>query len=59
MLEDESLLDKLLPAIKDLLNQPQKLAAMRAAMQQLSHPDAAAQIGGQILSLCPDEEKRP
>ncbi len=59
MLEDESLLDELLPAIKDLLNQPQKLASMRAAMQQLSHPDAAAQIGGQILGLCPDEEKRP
>jgi len=59
LLEDEKLIDQLLPTIKDLLNQPQKLAAMRSAMQQLSHPDAAAQIGRQLLALCPDKEKRP
>jgi len=59
MLEDESLSDQLLPAIKDLFNQPQKLASMRSAMQQLAHPEAAALIGRQLLSLGPDEEKRP
>jgi UDP-N-acetylglucosamine--N-acetylmuramyl-(pentapeptide) pyrophosphoryl-undecaprenol N-acetylglucosamine transferase len=59
LLEDENLSYELLPAVRDLLNQPQKLASMRAAMQQLSHPDAAAQIGRQILGLSPDEEKRP
>lgn len=59
MLEDENLAEELLPAIKDLLNHPKKLASMQAAIQQLSHPDAAAQIGSQILSLSPDEEKRP
>jgi UDP-N-acetylglucosamine--N-acetylmuramyl-(pentapeptide) pyrophosphoryl-undecaprenol N-acetylglucosamine transferase len=59
LLEDEKLSDDLLPTIKDLLNQAQKLASMRTAMQQLSHSDAAAQIGRQILGLCPDKEKRP
>lgn len=59
LLEDEKLSDQLLPTIKDLFNQPQKLASMRDAMQQLSHPKAAAQIGGLLLALCPDEEKRP
>ena len=29
------------------------------AMQQLSHPEAAAQIGRQLLALGPDEEMRP
>jgi UDP-N-acetylglucosamine--N-acetylmuramyl-(pentapeptide) pyrophosphoryl-undecaprenol N-acetylglucosamine transferase len=59
LLEDEKLSDQLLPTIKGLLNQPQKLASMRGAMQKLSHPDAAAQIGHLLLALCPDEEKRP
>ena len=59
LLEDVKLSDQLLPTIKDLLNQPQKLASMRGAMRQLSHPDAAAQIGRQLLALCPDEEKKP
>ena len=59
LLEDEKLSDQLLPTIKDLLNQPQKLASMRSAMQKLSHPDAATQIGRQLLTLCLDEEKKP
>jgi UDP-N-acetylglucosamine--N-acetylmuramyl-(pentapeptide) pyrophosphoryl-undecaprenol N-acetylglucosamine transferase len=59
LLEDEKLSDRLLPTIMDLLNQPKKLASMRAAMQQLAHPQAAIDIGRQILALCPDEEKRP
>ena len=51
MLEDGRLSDQILPTVKDLLSQPQKLASMRIAMQRLSHPEAAAEIGGQILAL--------
>ncbi len=51
MLEDDRLFDQILPTVKDLLSQPQKLASMRSAMQRLSHPEAAAEIGGQILAL--------
>jgi undecaprenyldiphospho-muramoylpentapeptide beta-N-acetylglucosaminyltransferase len=50
-LEDGTLSDQLLPTVKDLLNQPQKLASMRLAMQRMSHPEAAAEIGHQLLSL--------
>jgi UDP-N-acetylglucosamine:LPS N-acetylglucosamine transferase len=52
MLEDGKLTDQLLPAVNNLLNQPQKLASMRIAMKQLSRPDAATEIGHQILALC-------
>ena len=52
MLEDGKLSDQLLSTVNDLLSQPQKLAAMRNAMQHLSHPEAAAEIGRQILALC-------
>jgi UDP-N-acetylglucosamine--N-acetylmuramyl-(pentapeptide) pyrophosphoryl-undecaprenol N-acetylglucosamine transferase len=58
LIEDGKLSDDLLPTIRDLLNQPKKLASMRSAMQRLSHPNAAALIGRQLLALCPDEEKR-
>jgi UDP-N-acetylglucosamine--N-acetylmuramyl-(pentapeptide) pyrophosphoryl-undecaprenol N-acetylglucosamine transferase len=51
MLEDGKLSDQILPTVKDLLSQPQKLASMHLAMQRLSHPEAAAEIGGQILAL--------
>jgi len=52
MLEDSKLPDQLLPSVMDLLSQPQKLASMRNAMQRLSHPEAAVEIGRQILALC-------
>jgi UDP-N-acetylglucosamine--N-acetylmuramyl-(pentapeptide) pyrophosphoryl-undecaprenol N-acetylglucosamine transferase len=52
MLEDSKLSNQLLPTVNDLLGQPQKLASMRDAMQRLSHPEAAAEIGRQILALC-------
>ena len=52
MLEDGTLSGRLLPTVNDLLGQPQKLACMRAAMLRLSHPEAAAEIGRQILALC-------
>jgi UDP-N-acetylglucosamine--N-acetylmuramyl-(pentapeptide) pyrophosphoryl-undecaprenol N-acetylglucosamine transferase len=52
MLENSKLSEQLLPTVSDLLNRPQKLASMRDAMQRLSHPGAAAEIGRQILALC-------
>ncbi len=51
MLEDAKLSDQILPAVKALLGQPQKMAAMRLAMLSLSHPEAAAEIGRQLLVL--------
>ena len=51
MLEDATLSSQLLPAAQALLSQPQKLTSMRLAMQNLSHPEAAAEIGHQILAL--------
>jgi UDP-N-acetylglucosamine--N-acetylmuramyl-(pentapeptide) pyrophosphoryl-undecaprenol N-acetylglucosamine transferase len=52
MLEDQKLSDQLLPLVKDLLHQPQKLASMGAAMKQLSHPEAAEEISRQLFALC-------
>ena len=51
MLEDERLSDQLMPIVKDLLSHSQKLASMHAAMQRLSHPEAAEEIGRQLLAL--------
>ncbi len=56
MLEESNLSDQLLSTVRNLINQPLKLASMRSAMQRLSHPDAAAEIGNQILALC--QERR-
>jgi undecaprenyldiphospho-muramoylpentapeptide beta-N-acetylglucosaminyltransferase len=51
MLEDTTLSDQILPTVNALLGQPQKLASMRLAMKSLSHPEAAAEIGRQLLAL--------
>lgn len=51
MLEDSKLSDQILTTVNNLLGDPQKLASMRLAMQSLSHPEAAAQIGRQVLAL--------
>jgi undecaprenyldiphospho-muramoylpentapeptide beta-N-acetylglucosaminyltransferase len=51
VLEDDILSDQLLPTLNDLFGKPEKLAAMRLAMQSLSHPEAAKEIGRQILAL--------
>jgi UDP-N-acetylglucosamine--N-acetylmuramyl-(pentapeptide) pyrophosphoryl-undecaprenol N-acetylglucosamine transferase len=58
VIEDGELSSHLLPIVKELLSQPQKLASMQAAMQQLAHPEAAAEIGRQILALGRREETR-
>jgi UDP-N-acetylglucosamine--N-acetylmuramyl-(pentapeptide) pyrophosphoryl-undecaprenol N-acetylglucosamine transferase len=55
MLEDAQLSEKLLPTVKDLLENPDRLASMRDAMQCLSRPQAAAEIGRQLFALA---EKR-
>ena len=52
ILEDGKLSEQLIPTIDDLFSQPQKLASMRIAVRKLSRPDAAAEIGRQLLALC-------
>ena len=51
ILEDGQLRDHILPTVFDLLNDPQKLTTMHDAMQRLSHPQAATEIGRQLLAL--------
>ena len=51
ILEDSGLLERILPTINDLLDNPQKLTTMHKAMHRLSHPQAAAEIGSQLLVL--------
>ena len=51
ILQDELLEDKLLPVVKDLLSNKNKLEAMRAAMKKLSHPHAADVIASQLVEL--------
>jgi UDP-N-acetylglucosamine--N-acetylmuramyl-(pentapeptide) pyrophosphoryl-undecaprenol N-acetylglucosamine transferase len=51
MLEDAKLSDQILTTLNNLLGDPQRLASMRLAMQSLSHPEAATQIGRQVLAL--------
>jgi undecaprenyldiphospho-muramoylpentapeptide beta-N-acetylglucosaminyltransferase len=57
ILEDGSLSDLLVPTVFDLLGQPQKLASMRSSMLRLSHPEAAQEIGRQILALYPQRSE--
>jgi undecaprenyldiphospho-muramoylpentapeptide beta-N-acetylglucosaminyltransferase len=51
ILQDQLLKNGLLPLVRDLLLNPAKRQAMRAAMQTLSHPGAAAAIAGQLIEL--------
>jgi len=55
MIENENLSAQLVPAVKGLLQDPARLASMRSAMQKLSRPQAAAEIGRQLVALA---EKR-
>ncbi len=52
MLEDDKLSDQLVSTVSALLDQPQKLASMRVAMQELSHPQAASDIADELFALC-------
>jgi UDP-N-acetylglucosamine--N-acetylmuramyl-(pentapeptide) pyrophosphoryl-undecaprenol N-acetylglucosamine transferase len=51
LVENNRISEQLLTAIRDLLNHPERLAAMRNAMLQLAHPKAAAEIGALLLAL--------
>jgi UDP-N-acetylglucosamine--N-acetylmuramyl-(pentapeptide) pyrophosphoryl-undecaprenol N-acetylglucosamine transferase len=51
ILQDELLNDKLLSVLNDLLQNRNKLEAMRAAMKKISHPNAANVIASQVLVL--------
>jgi UDP-N-acetylglucosamine--N-acetylmuramyl-(pentapeptide) pyrophosphoryl-undecaprenol N-acetylglucosamine transferase len=57
MIEDSKLPDQLLATVNDLLENSQKLASMRDAMQRLSHPQAAAEIGRLLLALAGERRK--
>jgi len=51
MLEDSSLNDELMDTLQVLLENPNKLKAMRAAMFELSHPRAAERIASALIEL--------
>jgi UDP-N-acetylglucosamine--N-acetylmuramyl-(pentapeptide) pyrophosphoryl-undecaprenol N-acetylglucosamine transferase len=51
ILEDQALKDELLETLKVLLDNPNKLKAMRAAMFELSHPRAAEKIASKLIEL--------
>ena len=42
---------RLKPTLLDLLGQPERLQAMSAAAAALARPDAAANIGAELLAL--------
>ena len=48
---DSNLQNELIPTIKDLLDNPARLSAMKSAAKSLSHPQAAAEIGHLLLDL--------
>ncbi|NPV76576.1 MAG: UDP-N-acetylglucosamine--N-acetylmuramyl-(pentapeptide) pyrophosphoryl-undecaprenol N-acetylglucosamine transferase [Anaerolineae bacterium] len=51
ILPDERLNDELLPLIKSLLGNPEKLSSMRKSMHALAAPDAANRIAGRLCEL--------
>jgi UDP-N-acetylglucosamine--N-acetylmuramyl-(pentapeptide) pyrophosphoryl-undecaprenol N-acetylglucosamine transferase len=51
LLEDRSLKTNLLPLLTELMNGPERLAAMSAAMRALSNPDAALAIADLLLEM--------
>jgi UDP-N-acetylglucosamine--N-acetylmuramyl-(pentapeptide) pyrophosphoryl-undecaprenol N-acetylglucosamine transferase len=57
VVEDQQLAERLIPVVVDLLDHPEKRTAMKAAMQRLARPDAAAEIGRHLISLSGRGEK--
>jgi UDP-N-acetylglucosamine--N-acetylmuramyl-(pentapeptide) pyrophosphoryl-undecaprenol N-acetylglucosamine transferase len=51
ILEDQALQNELLATLNVLLENPNKLKAMRAAMFELSHPRAAEKIASKLIEL--------
>ncbi len=58
VLEDARLKDDLLPLVKSLLNDPQKLAEMRNSALSLAKPDAAQDIAEIMVKLYKKNEGR-
>ncbi|HEY9077990.1 MAG TPA: UDP-N-acetylglucosamine--N-acetylmuramyl-(pentapeptide) pyrophosphoryl-undecaprenol N-acetylglucosamine transferase [Anaerolineaceae bacterium] len=52
ILPDELLATRLVPTLKELSVNPQKLVEMRKAMQQINTPNAAERIADQVRLLC-------
>lgn len=57
LVRDEQLPSQLLPLVRRLLGDPQRLEAMRQSMQRLSRPDAAANLASQLRQLA-DSRRR-
>jgi UDP-N-acetylglucosamine--N-acetylmuramyl-(pentapeptide) pyrophosphoryl-undecaprenol N-acetylglucosamine transferase len=51
LLEDQALKEELLSTLSVLLENPNKLKAMRATMFELSHPRAAEKIASKLIEL--------
>ena len=58
MIPDQDLAAQLLPALKSLLNDPQKLQAMSSAMRGLARPDAAHDLATLSLELADSSKRR-
>jgi UDP-N-acetylglucosamine:LPS N-acetylglucosamine transferase len=56
MLEDSRLKEELLDTLVVLIDNPNKLQAMRAAMFELSHPRAAEKIAGVLMNLAGEKK---
>jgi UDP-N-acetylglucosamine--N-acetylmuramyl-(pentapeptide) pyrophosphoryl-undecaprenol N-acetylglucosamine transferase len=51
LLEDEALPEKLLPTLREILQNSEKRASMRQAMKEISQPRAAEEIGTLLLHI--------
>jgi UDP-N-acetylglucosamine--N-acetylmuramyl-(pentapeptide) pyrophosphoryl-undecaprenol N-acetylglucosamine transferase len=51
MVRDETLEERLIPLVDELLENPQKLEAMRTAMKEIARPNAAENIAVELLAL--------
>lgn len=58
VLEDDALMERLLPEIQRLMGDPEKLRTMRQAMQQLANTQAAEDIATLLTRLAGDRLKR-
>lgn len=51
MIKDEDLSTQLVPALRDLFDNPETLVAMRAAMKSLAHPEASQCLAALVREL--------
>lgn len=57
MIPDQDLPDRLLPAVRELMNNPSRREKMGQAMSELARPDAAKSIGDIILRMAAGKSK--